>query len=234
MYGNTTEGKPDSPEKTLTHISDVKSRPSESMEVRFMKKEDVIPENRFVVTGRITSYSEPHNGKTVYTILTRSGREASIRVTADTNPAVAKHQRVIAKGHIEKVRVWRKGKLYIEQRFVADSLTREKTLVEQVFPQYNIKGHFSGEPEFHYYLTGTVIKYDESNGYLHTTVRTKTPEGQAVGINISMKTPERLKKIQPGDMITAICGVFTMKKGYETLTAEDIGKIDTDDTKATA
>lgn len=188
-------------------------------------EEEVFHENGFVLTGRVAEYHPLRNGKCIYVIHTVSGMTAMVHVWGEPKPEFGKHLRVIIRGHAESYGRPGKNSSRTSQRLVADSIEREKTLVEQAFPELNVKGHFSGTPCFEYQIAGKVLYYEEENGFLHMTIRTKTPDGRSADIPVSMRTPDRIEKIQPGDMVCAKCGIYTMKKGYETLTAGDIGKV---------
>ncbi|MGN0240210.1 MAG: hypothetical protein ACI4CS_00835 [Candidatus Weimeria sp.] len=181
--------------------------------------------NSFHLTGRVVGGFKTASG-CVITVMTRSGKDAFVKVTTREKEVPGNGTRVEVDGYVSRRRGYdRDRKAFFAQCFVATEVSPEKTTAEK---DLGSKGLFYDEPSFDCYIAGEVMSASSDGGFSKVLVRTKKPNGKDVNIWLSMRTPERgitTDKME-GKNMQFVAGVFTGNRKHETLTVRDLCLVD--------
>lgn len=177
--------------------------------------------NHFRTTGRVAGHFTTKNGNSVVTIVTKSGRDAFIKVLTNEKDIPKNGTRVEAEGYVSR-RTGKdnQGRLYHAQCFIADKFGPEKTAAEKEFGTEN-GGMFYDDPYFVYDIAGEV-QHVEGDDFKRVLVKTERPDGTSISVWLSMKTPKNGFPVKAGDNARFTTGVYTGNRRHETLTITDI------------
>lgn len=185
--------------------------------------------NHFHLTGRVAGGFKTKNGS-VITIVTRSGKDAFVRVSTNEKDVPANGTRIAVEGYVSRRRGHEKnGDTYYAQCFVAESVMPDKTAAEKEYGS-GTRGMYYDEPSFTYNVAGEVLRVINENGFSKALVQTRRPNGKGVNVWLSMKTPSGGFPAKQGDNALFVTGVYTEDRRHETLTIRDI-VLFKDDTK---
>lgn len=176
--------------------------------------------DHFHVTGNVVGGFKTGNGA-VITVVTKSGKDAFIKISTSLEKVPAIRSRVEVEGYVSRRRGHdRNSKAeYFAQCFVAEKVAPAKTLAEKVSGN---KGSFYDRPDFICTITGEVIQIKEASGFTDFLVKTRKPNGKSVSIWVSMKTMKSNRGIKVGSNAEFITGVYTGNRMHETLTVRDL------------
>ena len=185
-------------------------------------------ENYFKTTGRVAGSFKTATGNVV-TIVTKSGKDAFIKVLTNETDIPKNGTRVEVEGYVGRRRGRdRDGKEFYAQSFYAESFGLEKTAAERAFGE-DRGGQYYDEPEFICKIAGKVL-HVEGDDFKRVLVETNLPNGKIIKIWLSGRAGNREFPVKEGDMAEFVTGVYTGNRKHETLTIRDI--IEKDDTPA--
>lgn len=190
--------------------------------------------NEIVISGRIISKFVNKAGEKCFTLISKNGENIFPKIIYEESmlPDLGEHARVNVRGHMEirDIYVGHNKKVF-KQVIVADSIQKEKTLVEEKF---GVPGKFFSMPSCVIYLKGIVQSVKKEDDWYRIILSVNNPHDKSVSysIRISMREVDRQPDIKEGSLIYTVCKMTTPKKEtsegtkhYEDIMVNDIAVV---------
>lgn len=170
--------------------------------------------NKVKASGKVVAKtpSPRKDGSYMITLFTKvEGRDNYPRFycPAGVLPDIEKNERVLIYGHVHTyVKRTPEGKNSFRQQFIADKVTKEKTLTELAFGE---KGTFYPPMYANVFFKGT-IRTVKPNGEWAQVYVTVDDNGKDANIKINAKENATVKSLSPGDKVYIVSGIRTTQK----------------------
>lgn len=175
----------------------------------------MINDNKIVLTGKILSIKVFNKKERIVTIISKNGKN-NIFPRFKTNASLLKgfkaRQRVKIEGHIENYYSDKAPDNLVLQRFVLDTIQKDKTMIEENF---DIKGSFYETPYTKVLVAGDVLSIEGTDESEWKKVKIRTPKDVIVTIDANLKDPGMKNIISIGNNICSVLRIMTSEKKYK-------------------